>query len=108
MDSEECNQKISLLTPLKELENFTKVIYEMKTDIYRNLERKFFDEITTIKFKIENSLKTDDILPILDKYATREELSNAEIDFDHFDFATKGRKLKKWVEKLIYEFDEDD
>lgn len=53
-------------------------------------------------------MKEDDVHTLLETYATKEDLQSAEIDFDQFDFALKGKKLKKFIDKCIEDFDEED
>lgn len=86
---------------MKALDKYNQTIFEIKNEIERNIERKFNDEISTLKFKIENSMKEDDVHVLLEIYATKEDLQCAEIDFDKFDFALKGKKLKKFIDKCI-------
>jgi len=66
MDTGECNQKLAGFAPVKALEKFNQTIFEMKTEIERNIERKFNDEISALKFKIENSIKEDDVHILLE------------------------------------------
>lgn len=108
MDILECNTKLAGFAPMKALDKYNQTIQEIKNEIERNIERKFNDEISTLKFKIENSMKEDDVHTLLETYATKEDLQRAEIDFDQFDFALKGKKLKKFIDKCIEDFDEED
>jgi len=108
MDSVECNTKLAVFAPMKALDKYNQTIFEIKNEIERNIERKFNNEISALKFKIENSIKEDDVHILLETYATKDDLQSAEIDFDKFDFNVKGKKLKKFIDKCIEDFDEED
>ena len=52
-------------------------------------------------------MKEDDVHVLLEIYATKEVLQCAEIDFDKIDFALKGKKSKKFIDKYIEDQDEE-
>jgi len=108
IDTTECLAKFAGFAPIKALEKFNQTIFEIKTEIERNIEHKFNDQISTLKFKIDNSIKEDDVHELLDGYASKLDLANATVDFDKFDFSTKGKKLKKFVEQCIKDYEEDE
>lgn len=101
MDSIECHEKLAGFAPIKALEKFNQTIFEIKNEIERNIERKFNDEISTLKYKIDNTIKEDDVQDLISGLATKDDLNNAQIDFDKFDFAVKGKRLKKFIDQCI-------
>lgn len=57
MDIVECTSKLAGYAPMKALDKYNQAIFEIKNEIERNIERKFNDEFSTLKFKIEQSMK---------------------------------------------------
>lgn len=109
MDKTEFKNVIKDYANLDKLEKFIHMVHEMKKSIEKNIEIKFKEDLSLIQIEINKKLDGHELNTQLEQFATHEEVKNAEIDLETYDFDNKAKKLKKFVRKIVIkELDEDE